>query len=65
MELCANLNKLAVITNFLAIFRFYLKIFNSWIRIHADQDPQPCLQKVKNIKLKIVPDLKTELEEQK
>ena len=37
-----QLNKLANITNFLAFFQFYLKIFPSWIRIRifiADPDP--------------------------
>ena len=36
-----NLNKLAVITNFLAFFCSYLTIFSSWIRIrilNADPD---------------------------
>ena len=38
-----NLNKITIITNFLAFSVFYFKIVPSWIRmrIHADLDPQP------------------------
>ena len=40
MELCANLlkklNKIAVVSNFLAFFCFYLKNFPSWM-----MDPDP------------------------
>ena len=35
-----NVNKLAVITNFIEFFQF---LFSKWMRIHADPAPQPWL----------------------